>query len=178
MLANPRHSRIVLINPSREGPATASDGFIVRRRESLSLLPAASDIFGVSVHMFGEHYRGVEPQNLTETISVLDGNGPSLWNDRKFIADLAESSVGVVFLGGAWLEEDVFVAVLEGVRLGYDVRVLADMSMSRVEADRALVLNRFGMHGVVITTVRQMLLEWAVSLDDHGLRQRVTQLLR
>lgn len=177
MLADPRHSRIVLINPARDDPATADEGFIARRRESLSLLPAASSIFSVAVHVFGEHHRGVGSKELGEAISVLDGNGPSLWSDRRFIAELAESGIGVVLLGGAWLEEDVFIAVLEGVRLGYDVRVLADLSVSRIEADRTLVLDRFGIHGVVVTTVRQMLLEWAASLEDHGLRQKVVQLL-
>lgn len=178
MLADPRHSRIVLINPSRGAPVTTGEVFIARRRESLSLLPAASDIFGVSVHVFGEHHHGPEPNKPAEALQVLDGNGPSLWSDRKFTAHLAESGIGVILLGGAWLEEDIFIAVLEGVRLGYDMRVLADLSMSRSEAERALVLDRFGVHGVVVTTVRQMLLEWSVSLEDHGLRQQVMQLLR
>jgi hypothetical protein len=45
----------------------------------------------------------------------------------------------VIFLGGAFLEEDVFIAALEGVRFGYDVRLLTDLSMARREAERAPV---------------------------------------
>jgi nicotinamidase-related amidase len=89
------------------------------------------------------------------------------------MASLAASNVGVIFLGGAWLEEEVFIAALEGVRFGYDVRVLADLSAARVETDRSLVLDRLALHGVLATTVRQTLLEWAVCLDDPILKQQL-----
>jgi nicotinamidase-related amidase len=100
-----------------------------------------------------------------------------LWCDQQFTASLLALNVGVVFLAGAWLEEEIFIAALEGVRLGYDVRVLADLTAARVETDRSLVLDRLALHGVLATTVRQTLLEWAVCLDDPILKQRVRQLL-
>jgi hypothetical protein len=61
----------------------------------------------------------------------------------------------VIFRGGAFLEEIVFIAALEGVRLGYDVRLLADLSMARREAERAPVFDRLALHGVLTTTVPQ-----------------------
>lgn len=90
---------------------------------------------------------------------------------------LAASNVGAVFLGGAFLEEEVFIAALEGVKLGYDVRLLANLSMARHEGDRPLVLDRLALHGVLATTVRQALLEWAVCRDDPDLKQRFLTLL-
>jgi hypothetical protein len=177
MLADPRHSRLVLINPARVGSHAASGEFIARWRESLALLPAASEILGVGVHAIGEYDSTLLPEPLAHLIAPLEGDGLSLWRNERFTASLATSNVGVIFLGGAFLEEEVFIAALEAVRLGYDVRLLADLSVARSQADRSLVLDRLALHGVLATTVRQALLEWAVCLDDPVLKQRVLELL-
>jgi hypothetical protein len=117
------------------------------------------------------------PEGLDKIVSVLDLDGLSLWNDLQFTNSLAASDVGVIFLGGAWLEEEVFITALEGAKLGYDVRLLADLSIARLEGDRPLVFDRLALHGVLTMTVRQALLEWAVCLDDPALKLRVRQLL-
>jgi nicotinamidase-related amidase len=107
----------------------------------------------------------------------VDGDGLSLWRNEGLTTSLAASNAGVIFLGGAFLDEDVFITALEGVKLGYDMRLLADLSLARREADRSLVLDRLALHGVITTTVRQALLEWAVCLDDPLLKQKVRKLL-
>ena len=162
----PRHSRLVLINPARIGAHAASGEFAARRRESLALLPAVSEILGVGVHAIGEYDAARLPAELARSITSLEGDGLSLWRNEQFKTSIATSNVGVIFLGGAFLEEEVFIAALEAVRLGYDVRLLADLSVARSEADRSLVLDRLALHGVLATTVRQALLEWAVCLED------------
>ena len=151
--------------------------FAARRRASLSLLPVCHDVFDVTQLAIGEYEPDQSPDGVAHSIVPIDVDGLSLWRDQEFTASLAESNVGVIFLGGAWLEEDVFIAALEGVRLGYDVRLLADLAVARVETDRSLVLDRLALHGVLATTVRQTLLEWAVCLDDPILKQRVLQVL-
>jgi hypothetical protein len=176
MLADPRHSRIVLINLTSGEQAISTD-FAARRRASLSLLPICQQIFGVVQQAIGEYRRAQLPDDAIHSIMQLDIDGLSIWRDPQFIDSLASSNVGVVFLGGSWLEEEVFIAALEGVRLGYDVRLFTDLSIARVEADRSLVIDRLALHGVLATTVRQALLEWAVCLDDPVLKQKVQQLL-
>jgi hypothetical protein len=177
MLADPRHSRLVLINPTRGEPGSVSSEFVARWRESLSLLPGAFEILGIGVHAIGDCDLAQLPEGLAPAITLLDGDTLSLWRNARFTTSLAASNIGVVFLGGAFLEEEVFIAALEGLRLGYDVRLLADLSMARRKADRSLVLDRLALHGVLTTTVRQTLLEWAVRLDDASLIQRVLKLL-
>jgi hypothetical protein len=177
MLADPRHSRLVLINLARGEASAASVELAARWRESLSLLPAAFEILGIGMHAIGEYDSAQLPEALARSVTPLDGDGLSLWRNEGFTATLVASNAGVIFLGGAFLEEEVFIAALEGVRLGYDVRLLADLSMARREADRLLVLDRLALHGVLTTTVRQALLEWAVRLDDASLTQRVLKLL-
>jgi hypothetical protein len=48
----------------------------------------------------------------------------------------------VNFLGGALLGEEKLVAVLEGVKLGYDMRLVANPSIERLATARPLVLDR------------------------------------
>jgi hypothetical protein len=177
MLADPRRSRVVLINLTRGEQANMPAEFAARRRASLALLAVCQDVFGVTQLAIGEYEQNKVPDGVAHSIVPLDIDGLSLWHDQEFMASLAASNVGVIFLGGAWLEEEVFIAALEGVKFGYDVRVLADLSAARVETDRSLVLDRLALHGVLATTVRQTLLEWAVCLDDPILKQKVRQLL-
>jgi hypothetical protein len=177
MLANPGHSRLVLINPARKEFGNVPAEFLARRAESLSLLPKALKIVGVALYLAGDQQMGQLPVELAESANGIDVDVLSLWGDQGFKESLAAAEVGVVFLGGAWLEEDVLIAALEGVALGYDVRVLADISVARIEADRSLVLHRLALHGVPATTVRQTLLEWATWLEDPNLRLKIQQLL-
>jgi hypothetical protein len=177
MLADPRRSRVVLINLTRGEQANMPAEFAARRRASLALLPVCQDVFGVSQLAIGEYEPNQIPDEVARSILQMNIDGLSLWHDQEFTASLTASNVGVILLGGAWLEEEVFIAALQGVRLGYDVRVLADLSVARVETDRSLVLDRLALHGVLATTVRQTLLEWTVCLDDPILKQRVRQLL-
>lgn len=177
MFANPAHSRVVLINPARtvHGEAAAERGR--RRREGLSLLPIANELFGVEILALGECQPLDTLETLERCVTVLDIKACALWRDPQFTALLAASETGVVFLGGAWLEEDIFIAALEAARLGYDVRVLADLSVARNEDDRSLMFDRFALHGILTMTVRQALLEWSASRDDPDLKERVRQLL-
>lgn len=177
MFANPAHSRVVLINPARTAPGETAAERGRRRRDGLLLLPIAHELFGVEILALGEY----QPLNGFETLdgcmTALDIRACSLWRDPQFTALLAASETGVVFLGGAWLKEDIFVAALEAAGLGYDVRVLADISMARSEDDRSLVFDRFSLHGILTMTVRQALLEWSTCCDDPELKERVRQLL-
>jgi len=177
MLADPRHSRVVLINLTRGERANVTAEFAARRRTSLTLLPFCQEMFAVGQTAVGEYEPSQLAEQVADSIATLHIDDLSLWRDQRFTDSLVASNTGVIFLGGAWLEEEIFIAALEGVRRGYDVRLLADLSIPRLEADRSLVLDRLALHGVLTTTVRQALLEWAVCLDDASLTQRVRQLL-
>ena len=177
MLADPRNSRVVLINLTRgESPALDS---LAARRVSLSLLQAGQQIFDVASTVVGNCQPfGTElTEKILNSTTQFDGCALSIWRDRRFTDPLGSSDTGIIFLGGGWLEEEIFIVALQGAERGYDVRLLSDLIEARVEADRSLVLDRLALHGIVATTVRQTLLEWAVSLDDPCLIQRVQQLL-
>ena len=176
MLADPRHSCLVFLNLTRGGRAD-DQPIDLRRAGSLALLPACRDVFGVPEIAIGEYDQSILTDQIAASIEHLDIDFLSLWRDPRLAAQLAEAGVGVVFLGGAFLEEEVLIAALEGARRGYDIRLLSDLSVDRHEADRPLVLARLAHYGILATTIRQALLEWAVALGDDAVSRRILELL-
>lgn len=177
MLADPRHSRVVLVNLTRgETPASAG---LAAHRPSLSLLQAGLELFAVESIQIGERQpSGTEEiEQFMGSMTQLDGDVLSIWSDRRFTDIVGSSDTGIIFFGGSWLEEEIFIVALQGAQRGYDVRLLSDLIRVRVEVDRSLVFDRLAVHGILATTVRQTLLEWAVRLDDPLLKRRVQQLL-
>ncbi|MCA6111298.1 hypothetical protein [Bradyrhizobium cenepequi] len=168
---------MVLINLSRgETPASAD---LAARHSSFSLLQTGLEMFAVASIAIGECQPvGIEVrQQLVHAMMQLDVDAISIWQDRRFTDNLASAHTGVILFGGSWLEEEIFIAALQAAERGYDVRLLSDLIAARVDGDRSLVLDRLALHGILPTTVRQMLLEWAVCLDDALLKQKVQQLL-
>lgn len=176
MLADPRQSCLVFLNLTRGG--RGDDQTIdLRRAGSLALLPVCRDVFGVPQIAIGEYDQSLLTDQITASIEHLDVDALSLWRDPRVAAQLPEFGAGVVFLGGAFLEEEVLIAALEGARCGYDIRLLSDLSVDRHEADRPLVLARLVHYGIFATTIRQALLEWAATLGDDVINQRILGLL-
>ncbi len=168
----------MLVNPVRSVSAGVTAESAARWQAGLALLPAAVDIFGVSVFVVGEYDPEQMPGGLKDSVTFLDVDAfSSMWHDHRLVAPLSASDIGVICLAGTWLEEEVLFAALEAAKLGYDVRLLADLCIARVEADCALALHRLTLHGVLTTTVRQTLLEWTLSVDDASLKERVRRLL-
>lgn len=175
MLVDPRNSRVILVNPTRgEIAATARGG---GRAAILSLLHAGAVLFDAHLIAVGEVQLPQIPDDVARTLRHVNTSGLYFWDDQRFVDVLEVTTASAIVLGGAWLEEDVFIAALEAARRGYDVRLLSDLTVPRVETDRALVLDRLALHGVLATTVRQLLLEWALSLNDPVLKQSIQQLI-
>jgi hypothetical protein len=171
MLADPRHSRVVLINLTRDERAVSAG--LPARHVDLSLLDAGLEIFSVALNVVGNRDSGKVVRSVTE----LGIDALSIWQDPRFTESLASPDTGIIYFGGSWLEEEIFIAAVQGAERGYDVRLLSDLVAARVEADRSLIFNRLALHGILATTVRQTLLEWAVCLADPVLKQKVRQLL-
>jgi hypothetical protein len=175
MLANPRHSRVLLTNLAR-GEAPASAG-LSARYPGLYLLLAGLELFDISPIVVGESQpiETAASGKLSCSITVLDCDAMSVWRDRRFAESLGSSGT-IIFLGGSWLEEDIFIVALQGAERGYEVRLLSDVVLPRIEEDKPFVFDRLSAHGILTATVRQTLLEWAVCLDDPLLTQKVQQL--
>jgi nicotinamidase-related amidase len=93
------------------------------------------------------------------------------------IGRLGSPETQVLYCGGAWLDEDVLVAALSAVQIGYDTRVLVDVSVARSQFDQASASDRLAQHGVLIATVRQTVLEWSLAAADDDIGQQLRDTL-
>lgn len=177
MLADHHQSRVLLVHPDRCMTGDA-------RRDSsdwcglVSLLVATRAIFNVAPVLVGEcaATRKIVDPAKNECIAI-DVDPLAMWQDGKLLPALKMDGTAVLFLGGAWLEEDVLIAAIRAASDGYDVRLLTDMSRLRCEADYSLVAGRATMHAILMVTLRQALLEWAVFTEKEATVRRVRALL-
>ncbi|WP_315762409.1 isochorismatase family protein [Bradyrhizobium sp. SZCCHNS2005] len=177
MLADPRYSQVVLINLGR-GKGSALDD-LAALYPGLCWLQAGYELFGVEPVIVCD-----DGPSTAEAIARSVGSRTqlvcdalSVWGESRFTDMLASSDCRILFLGGSWLEEEIFIVALQAAERGYDVRLLSDCVQTRREADRSLAFDRLAIHGVLVATTRQMLLEWAVSVGDPILKQEVQQRL-
>jgi len=177
MLADPRRSCVILLNLTRLGGAGVAPDFATQRETSLSLLAGCQELFTVRQLAIGECEMALLPGQSVASIEHLEGEVLSFWEDLRLADRLSGADVGTIFLGGSYLEEDVLIAALQGAGRGYAIRILTDLSIARTEPDRILVFDRLAQHGVVATTVRQAVLEWAVSLGDAATIDKARRLL-
>ena len=175
MLANPGGSRVLLINVTRE-PLDDSEATAFRS-DTLSLLMRGLALLGVPSFAAGDYDDRLEIDDVAGSVVRLEDDPLTIWRHDGLNSRLSNPAVGIVYLAGAWLEEDLVLAAIKGVELGYDVRLLADLSIPRFAAERDIALRRLEQHGVILTSVRQTLLEWALAIDDKSLRAEIRSLL-
>jgi hypothetical protein len=175
MLANPGGSRVLLINIAR-GPQDDPEATVFRS-DTLSLLMRGLALLGVPSFAAGEYVNALGTDDGSSSVVRLDADPLTIWRHDGLNSRLSDPAVGIVYLAGSWLEEDLVLAAIEGVELGYDVRLLADLSIPRFAAERDIALRRLEQHGVILTSVRQTLLEWALAIDDESLRSEIRSLL-
>ncbi|UWU80537.1 isochorismatase family protein [Bradyrhizobium huanghuaihaiense] len=175
MLADPRHSVVVILNP--DWPRTGAPE-VDAHIENFPLLEAGCRILGVTPLAVGDCKLQTSAARTGQVFQMIPLDGQLLWKDERFVQRMVQDGFRFLYLAGAWLEEDVLITALEGAARGYDIRLLSDLSAARREAERRPMFDRLVLHGMLVTTVRQTLLEWAVCLGDHGLIGEIRQLLK
>ena len=175
MLADPRQSIVVILNPdwARIG-APEEDA----HNENLPLLEAGCRLLGVAPLALGDCRPQTSANGMPQVLQMLPFDGHLPWKDELFVQRMKQDHLRFLYLAGAWLEEDVLMTALEGAARGYDIRLLSDLSAVRRESERKPMFDRLVLHGMLVTTVRQTLLEWAVCLGDSGLVEEIRQLLK
>ncbi|MBR0803439.1 hypothetical protein JEY40_17365 [Bradyrhizobium japonicum] len=175
MLADPRHSVVVILNPSwatADAPEQDVDTL------NLPLLEAGCRLLGVTPLALGDCRPHTSATGMPQVLQMLPLDGHLPWRDELFVQRMTQDDLRFLYLAGAWLEEDVLITALEGAARGYDIRLLSDLSAVRRESERKPMFDRLVLHGMLVTTVRQTLLEWAVCLGDSGVMGEIRQLLK
>lgn len=177
MLADPHRSRVFLIHPDR-CLAGDADGRSREWRDGVSLLAATQAMFAISPIVVGERDTAMKVISATDERCVAPGVDPlTMWQTGQLPSALRMDDAGVLFFAGAWFDEDVLLAAIRASSVGYDVRLLVDLSRSRRASEQQLVVDRAAMHGILAVTLRQALLEWAACTEDQVTIARVRALL-
>ena len=178
MLALSDNSLILLINPDAMRLTGLPDQFRARVEKSRALLHDAARVSGVSMRLLGAVGDSLASFSSLPNCRILRGDTVNFWRLKDVTNCLGPPETRVVYCGGAWLDEEVFVAALSALQIGYDTRVLVDVSVARTQFDRACVLERLVQHGVIITTVRQTMVEWSLAAPEDGIGRQLRDIPR
>ena len=101
----------------------------------------------------------------------------SAWADTPLGAALAASDRSSLLLGGYWLDECVTFTALNALAEGYDVYLLTDASPPLDVNERYTAILRLVQAGVVPTTTKQAIREWAADIADASQRGQLIAIL-
>jgi hypothetical protein len=177
MFSVPDHSLVLLINPDIASAAELPEAIRTRLETSCDLLRQALRAAVVPARLLGVAEDTDASFASIATCEIILDDPVKVWRDEKMIERLGPPETQVVYLGGAWLEEEVLIAALSAVRIGYDTRVFTDLSVLRSLLDRTPTLDRLMQHGVLTTTVRQTVMEWSRAVADDELAERLRAML-
>ena len=124
----------------------------------------------------------------TRTISVHDGASPSHriysppmpgspWAETPLGLALAKTSRTSLLICGYWLDECITFTALNALGEGYDIFLLTDASPPLDVGERHMAILRLVQAGIVPTTTRQALREWAAEIADARQRDQLLALL-
>lgn len=101
----------------------------------------------------------------------------SLWAETPLGLALAETSRTSLLICGYWLEEGITFTALNALGEGYDIFLLTDASPPLEVGERHMAILRLVQAGIVPTTTRQALREWAAETADARQRDGLLALL-
>ena len=99
------------------------------------------------------------------------------WAEAPLGLALAQASRTSLLICGYWLDECVTFTSLNALGEGYDVFLVTDASPSLDIAERHMAILRLVQAGIVPTTTRQALREWAAEIANADQRARLLALL-
>jgi Isochorismatase family len=167
MLPTPKNSTVLLVNPSRSRLTPLPSRFRHRVDVNLILLRHLLQISGVAIRILGDVTEPMINVERMPSCKNLGADTLRFWREKKPNHELGE--VGrFVYIAGAWLDQEVFATALSTNRIGYETRVLVDVSVARSRFDRQWALERLEQESVRMTTIRQTVTEWSLAASDEA----------
>jgi hypothetical protein len=177
MFSVPDQSLVLLINPDIACRTGLPDEIRTRLENSFDLLRQTLRAAAVPARLLGAAEKISASFAAIANCEVIPNDPVNLWRNQDVIDRLGPPETQVLYLGGAWLEEEVLIAALSAARIGYDTRVFTDVSVLRSLLDRTPALDRLAHHGVLTTTVRQTVMEWSLTATNEDLARRLRVML-
>lgn len=125
-----------------------------------------------------EHSRQFSHEPLSENQVLYGSQEPGgSWCDTPLSIELARTNRASLLICGYWLDEAVTFTALNALGEGYDIYLLVDASPSLDMAERHTAILRLVQAGIVPTTTRQALREWATEISDTNTKGQLLALL-
>ena len=99
------------------------------------------------------------------------------WGETPLGLALAQTSRTSLLICGYWLDECITFTALNALGEGYDIFLLTDASPPLDADERHMAILRLVQAGIVPTTTRQALREWAAEIADAHQRDHLLALL-
>jgi hypothetical protein len=178
MFVTSETSTILLINPHPRWLTSLPTRFRTKIALNRILLRHFVQVSGSSIRLLGDVGEAAASFRSLPKCEILAEDAVEFWRSGEAERRLGPADGRAIFLGGAWLDEHVFAAALSTSRIGYDVRVLVDVSVAKTRFDRVWALERFEQHGVKMTTMRQTVTEWSLATSDESVSRQLREMLR
>ena len=177
MFSVPDHSLVLLINPDIACRTALPEEIRTRLENSCDLLRQTLRAAAVPARLLGAAEEISASFASIANCEVIPNDPVNVWRNQDMIDRLGPPETQVLYLGGAWLEEEVLIAALSSAHIGYDTRVFTDLSVLRSLLDRTPALDRLAQHGILTTTVRQTVMEWSLAAPNEDMARRLRAML-
>ena len=119
---------------------------------------------------------GAQPKSSNQQIysPPMPGNP---WAETPLGLTLAKASRTSLLICGYWLDERITFTALNALGEGYDIYLVTDASPPLEVDHRHIAILRLVQAGVVPTTTRQVIREWAGEIPDAENRAQLLALL-
>jgi hypothetical protein len=141
MLAVAERSVVLLVNPDTDRLACLPAQFRTRIQLSRALLRHFVQVSKASLRLLGDVGDAAVSFRSLPNCQIINGDALSFWRNNDVGRRLGPYDTQVIYIGGAWLDQDVLGAALSAAEIGYDTRVLVDVSVAQTQFDRAWRLN-------------------------------------
>jgi hypothetical protein len=177
MLAISEKSIVLLINPDSTRLAGLPSEFRSRIEMNRVLLRHFAQVSQVSVRLLGDVGNAAASFRSLPKCQIIVDDAVSFWRSDVANRQLGHFDTQVLYIGGAWLDQDVLTAALAAVHIGYDTRVLVDVSVATTRFERQWALERLEQHDVLMTTMRQTMAEWSLATPDEATSRQLRSTL-
>lgn len=141
------------------------------------LLRHFAQVSQVSVRLLGDVGDAAASFRALPQCQIIVDDAVDFWRNDVAHRQLGDFDTRVLYIGGAWLDQDVLTAALAAVHIGYDTRVLVDVSVATTRFERGWALERLEQHDVLMTTMRQTMAEWSLATPDEATSRQLRSTL-
>jgi hypothetical protein len=176
-LLKPSECSLLVLDSTRDSDAPDRDVDVVAGRNRI--VPAAA-LCGIPTFIAVRDLKTVAPNLASKPNNHKIHNPPMpghLWGETPLGLALARASRLSLLICGYWLDECITFTALNALAEGYDTYLVTDASPPLEVADRNTAIMRLVQTGVVPTTTRQAIREWAAEIPDAIQRSRLLALI-